>query len=183
MKFSILICSLVERKDMLRNLVADLQDQIEENDYEDEVEILAQVDNKENTTGYKRNILLKRATGDYIAFFDDDDEPTPDYIKLIRNAIETNPDVVGIRGVLFFNGAYQGIFEHSIKHKQWINQDKTFVRPPNHLNPVKRELAVAAGFPDKVFGEDMDYSMKLLPLLKTEEMIPTPIYHYMSRNK
>ena len=168
---------------MLENLLAELQEQIEVCGFEKDVEVLVQLDDHENTTGYKRNILLKRAAGDYVCFFDDDDEPSQDYIKLIMDALEDKPDVVGMRGLLYQDGAYQGVFEHSIQHKGWSNGAGTFKRRPNHLNPVRRDLALKVGFPDVTFAEDQDYSMRLLPLLNKEQMVVKPIYHYQARSK
>jgi hypothetical protein len=40
-----------------------------------------------------------------------------------------------------------------------------------------------AKFPCITFGEDKEYSTRLLPLLKTEVMIETPIYNYMATQK
>jgi hypothetical protein len=48
---------------------------------------------------------------------------------------------------------------------------------------VRRELALQAGFPEVAFAEDYEYSMRLLPLLKTEVLITEPMYHYDYWNK
>jgi hypothetical protein len=58
------------------------------------------------------------------------------------------------------------------------NERDCYKRIPNHLMCVKRELALQAGFPDKSFGEDAAYAKKLLPLLKTQHIIPEILYHY-----
>ena len=53
-----------------------------------------------------------------------------------------------------------------------------YYRNPNHLNPVKIEIAKKVMFPEVNFREDYDYSMRMLPHLKTEEYITGPIYTY-----
>jgi hypothetical protein len=183
MILSILIPTLTDRAAMLKNLMADLYEQVELINADSDIEIVCNEDKGEQTTGYKRNKLLSDAVGKYIVFVDDDDKVSPSYCKLIMDALASKLDVVGIRGTYIVNGQYNGVFEHSIKHPQWKQEGNIYYRCPNHLNPVRRELALQAGFPDTIIGEDRDYSMKLLPLLKTEVMIETPIYEYYARAK
>jgi glycosyltransferase involved in cell wall biosynthesis len=106
MKLSILIPTLYERIDKLCELKASLFGQIMSNKVSDIVEVLELADNRQKTTGAKRNILLNMAKGDYIAFIDDDDAISNDYIKLVLKAIETNPDVIGMRLVHYMNGKF-----------------------------------------------------------------------------
>lgn len=182
MKFSILIPTLPERSNQLCELKAQLYGQIILNGSKDDVEVLTLIDNREKTTGAKRNQLLDMSTGDYIAFIDDDDKVSPDYIEKILLAIEKKPDVVGMKLVQYTDGKLYGNTIHSIAYKEWKNIPNGdtwfFERCPNHLNPVKREHALKARFPDKILGEDQDYSYKLRGMLLTEVMIETPIYFY-----
>lgn len=179
MKLSILICHLKSRAESLTALLGCLTDQIL---FPEDIEILVEGDNGEITTGAKRNILLDRAQGEYIAFIDDDDLVTLDYIDSVLQAIKDSPDAVGIVGKMFCLNGKDGTFNHSIRYKEWQNlSGGVYLRPPNHLNPVRREHALSVRFPDKVIGEDQDYSMCLLPLLKTEVMIEHPIYLYYTR--
>lgn len=183
MKLSILIPSLhnEERIELLARLKAVLYPQ-----RTDEVEILILIDGGKATTGAKRNMLLNDAVGDYIVFVDDDDMVSENYVSLILDAIKTYPDVVGINLRHFVNGTLNGNTKHSIIYNDWKNIPGPdgvweYQRCPNHLNPVKRELALLAGFPDVTIGEDKSYSLKLRPHLKTEVMIEEPIYYYMQR--
>lgn len=185
MKLSILICGLKERQEMLEELLVDFQEQIEDAELVNgkDIEVLTMIDDRQITTGAKRNALLLRSSGDYICFFDDDDKPSRFYIPLIMKAIEEKPDVIGMRGIYYQDGEYVGIFEHSIQHKEWSNVSNIFKRCPNHLNPIRKEHALETRFLDITVGEDRDYSMRISPLLKTEVLIEKPIYLYYARSK
>ena len=58
-----------------------------------EVEIVKFIDKGELTIGAKRNQLVKRSKGEYIAFIDDDDLVSFDYVSKILKAIEKNQTV------------------------------------------------------------------------------------------
>jgi len=173
-KLSILICSLASRADKLQRLMNALQPQINES-----VELLVKTDNGEIPIGKKRNLLLEEASGTYIAFVDDDDLVSEDYVKKILEALESNPDCCGIQGIITFQGQSPRMFIHSLKYKEWFEQNNIYYRCPNHLNPVKREIALQVKFPETNFGEDKDYSTRLFPLLKEERFISGVVYHYL----
>lgn len=170
---SILICHLESREELLAPLLAELEKQAEG----DHVEINVISDNGEITIGKKRNDLLLTAKGEYIAFIDDDDWVSPDYISSIITALETKPDCVGIEGTMQTNLG-DTVFKHSIDYQGWYTGADAYYRTPNHLNPVKRQIASKIGFPDLMFGEDRRYSEKLRKDLHTEVYIDHPIYLY-----
>lgn len=178
-KLSILICSLVERDSLLKRLLGVLENQRTE-----EVEILINTDNKQISTGMKRNKLLESSCGEYISFVDDDDLVSDDYITRIFEAIKTSPDCVGIEGIMTdINSGKKNMFIHSLQYKSWFTKNGIYYRCPNHLSPVKRNLALKAGFPNITVSEDHEYSKKLLPFLKTEVYIDIPIYYYLFNSK
>jgi cellulose synthase/poly-beta-1,6-N-acetylglucosamine synthase-like glycosyltransferase len=147
-----------------------------------DVEILIETDNRKITTGAKRNLLLHEAHGDYIAFVDDDDEVASDYVQKILAATATYPDCCGMEGqVTFQRTGVSRRFIHSLKYKSWFEKDGVYYRCPNHISPVRRGLALSVGFPDLTIGEDRDYSMRLLPLLRTESCISGILYYYKAR--
>jgi glycosyltransferase involved in cell wall biosynthesis len=190
MLFSILIPSLyeIDRIEKLTSLKISLHSQILSLKLENEVEILVLSDNRQETTGKKRQKLLEMAKGEYIAFIDDDDAVSDYYIEKIMEGIKTKPDAIGIRLTHYIDGKLLGNTIHSIKYNGWENipgKDGiwTFTRCPNHLNPVKRKLALKAGFPDKTYEEDKEYSYALRKYLKTEYMVDYPIYFYMEISK
>ena len=177
-KLSILICSLEKRKDLLDRLLKILCPQVCK--YENEIEVIIETDNGEMIIGKKRNVLIDKAQGEYISFIDDDDTVADDYIKLTMDAIQQSPDVIGIIGVMTKNGRNPKTFIHSLKYDNWFEKDGVYFRMPNHLNPVKKEYAKIAKFPEINHGEDHNYSSKLYDLLKgkKEIFIDSPIYFY-----
>jgi glycosyltransferase involved in cell wall biosynthesis len=184
-KLSILICTLEERKQFLQRLLNILKPQKTDN-----VEILVNCDNGKKTIGQKRNELLNEATGEYIAFCDDDDRVSNRYVELILKALESNPDTVGIHLLMTTDKVITEKTYHSIKYRSWYDEPdpdklwlKRYFRNPNHLNPVKREHALKVMFPEINMGEDKVYSTNLLQYLKTEEYIPEPIYFYEFRSR
>ena len=149
----------------------------------DEVEILVNSDNGKKKIGTKRNELLDQAQGDYVAFIDDDDFVSNDYVKLILEAIEKEPDCVGFKGKLTRDGQSAGIFIHSLKYKKWFQKGNQYYRCPNHLNPIKREFALKVKFPNSSWGEDRDYSIGLRKYLEKEVFIDKILYFYLFVSK
>lgn len=183
MKLSILICNLLSRERQLRHLLDHLDVQLAPGP---DVEVLVETDKGELATGTKRNKLLRKAKGDYVVFIDDDDLVAPNYVPLILEALESEPDVVGMNLIMTTNGKKAERSFHSLKFKVWsekpyglLNDHKVYFRNPNHLNPVKRELALKVKFPKINEAEDKDYSKRLLPLLGEEVYIAQPIYFYL----
>lgn len=174
---SILICSIPTRRKQFERLVSYLRWQIGMNSAR--VEICADLDDK-CTVGEKRQRLLARAVGTYVAFVDDDDWVVHDYVKRILTACEEGKDCCSLVGLITENGQDPRRFEHSMKHDGWYTrEDGVFIRTANHLNPVKRELALRAGFVSKNVGEDHAYANALAPLLKSEAPTgETPLYLY-----
>ena len=171
---SILVCSIQVRKKQLARLLNILSPQITE-----KVEILVETDDEQMTIGTKRNKLLHRAQGDYVAFVDDDDVVSSDYINKILKAMSTLPDCCSLTGEIVHHGR-KNAFIHSIEYDRWYEKDGVYYRHPNHLNAIKRELTLQIGFPEKNHGEDHDFSKQILPLLKTEARIDGIIYYYLA---
>jgi len=170
---SILICHLFDREESLRSLVNDLKSQ----SINLPVQILIKGDQGKISIGAKRNELLLSAKGEYIAFVDDDDSVSSDYVSSILEALKSKPDCVGIEGVMQTNLG-DAMFKHSIDYQGWYTGPDAYYRTPNHLNPVKKTIAQSIGFPDMMFGEDQRYSEALRRSLRTEVYIDHPIYFY-----
>lgn len=176
MIFSILICTIESRKDKFAKLFNFLTKQ---NEFSD-VEILFECDNKQISVGAKRQKLLTRAKGKFISFIDDDDWVADDYIKSIRNAIIKNENIDCIGFKIKCQGTKYDLANCSNKYDQWRDNYDGFgyVRTIYHKSPVRRELALRAGFNDMRFAEDHDYSVRLKPYLKNESYIDKIMYFY-----
>ena len=187
-KISILICSLESRRYLLDRILAHLEVQRHFLLDRDDVEILVETDNGEKTTGEKRNILLDRAAGEYVAHWDDDDLTAPNSLELILKALETKPDAVGINLIMTTGG---GKAERSFHIQQFNNQEWFQINDPiqpdhfiyfrgaNHINPVLTRIARQVRFPEITQGEDRVYARGVCKLIKTMTNIEQPIYFYL----
>lgn len=180
-KLSILIPTLENRKGSLGHLIDDLQEQIARLKAENVVQLIKFTDAGQKSIGEKRNYLVHYASGDYVAFIDDDDTVCPTYVQLLLAAIQDKPDCCSLNGVLTTNnGKQKKVFKHSIAYIGWYEKDSILYRFPNHLNTIKREIALQIPYPEISRGEDKKYSelMQESGLLKTEAIINEPLYFY-----
>lgn len=174
-KLSILIPSTKDREYMtlcLKEMIC-LNASVEQ---AEQFEII--IDWSGDIVGKKRNDLLKQAKGEYIVFVDSDDLVSPVYVSKILEACKSGADCIGINGIMTTNGQLEQKWFISKEYGYWHQRGSVFYRTTNHISPVRRELALQAGFPEWIFGEDAEYSRRLLPLLKTEVIITEPLYHY-----
>lgn len=172
-RLSLLIPTLNNRSKLCERLTSKIIDQLTT-----EVEMMLLPDDGQRTIGEKRNALLEAAVGDYVAFIDDDDMISDDYIQRVLTALEGSPDCASLNGFIYQKGGKKRVFTHSIKYEGWYTKDEVDFRTPNHLNAIKRELAVMVGFPEINNGEDHQFSKDIRPMLKTEGEITEVIYHY-----
>lgn len=177
-ELSILILTLPTRIDSYSNLIKMLNQQVIENNLIHRVQILSLCDTKEISVGEKRNILLNKSIGRYVCFIDDDDIIAPHYLLKIINAIQSNADVITFCGDYVENTLITP-FSISLVHRGNFNHPNIFYRLPNHLCPVKREIALSCQFSNKNFGEDSDYSERINNYLKNEFHIQDKLYFYM----
>ena len=198
---SILIPSLDSRAQLLSDLACELIIQCgiikSVNSYNDSgcivlvfnfdaLQIVIAKDQKTITTGAKRNLLLKYATCDYVVSVDDDDTVPEYFVRAIHEAIQSGMDVYATNGIISTDGKNEIAWYLSKDNPNKTvtrNRKPIYLRTANHLSPVKRELALSAGYPDISNGEDKAYSEALNQLLKTEEAIPYPLYHYRFSTK
>jgi len=154
--FSILMPTLVDRRAIRAPLLRELERQVRGQP----VEILLDEDSRERTTGRKRNDLLGRARGKFSAFIDDDDWVSDTYVEdvlAVVNAIDI--DCVGFWGEARWEDGLIRRMIHSLMcpvWTEWKSDDLGYVyyRHPNHLNPIRTDLARSIRYPDITISED-----------------------------
>ncbi len=179
-RLSILIPTVNGRETMLDNVVA----RIESLSAGLPVEILPlktkHVKHGGESIGDKRNKLRHMAAGDYIAFVDDDDMISDLYMTRTFEMIDENLDVLMLVGLMTTNGHSGKRFEHSIMYDHYFENGGVYYRPPNHLNPMRKDLAMTVDFPSINMGEDTNFAMNLCrsAKLNSEKYCTDVIYYY-----
>jgi hypothetical protein len=185
--WQILILTIPSRAEFLKTLMERLQPQLVPG-----VEVVTALDDGDVTIGAKRQSLIENATARYVCFVDDDDLVAPDYVARVMNIINRDdaPDVVGFKLRHYIDGKLAGIAVHSygaagiaiqVPHRGVRRHE----RLPNHLNPVRRELALAVGYKDRNTGEDGDFAQRLAKLRPRprEEFVDHHLYEYLYRSR
>jgi len=143
------------------------------------VEVLLLADNKRRRVGLKRQALLEAARGEYVAFCDDDDDVSDDYISALIQGCDRGMDVVTFRQLAVIEGV-EGTIHFSATHKTdepW-RAGQTAKRRPWHVCAWRRGLALCGIFTDKNFGEDLDWLNQVAPLVKCETHIARVLHTY-----
>ncbi len=184
-KLSICVPTLFGREATFDALMKDLALQIERANALDEVEVLTDKDDGTMTIGEKRNRLLQRAKGEFIVSIDDDDQIHPQYIALILQVLSENPgiDCIGLRGEQIFSCGARQFFVYSAQYGEYWTKNGVITRPPHHLNPIRRSIALAYPYEAVRAHEDADVAMRMARSrsLRNEVMIDAVLYTYQSR--
>lgn len=184
---SICVCSISKRREMYDNLVKIIMNQIHSvsKKYGFTVATLYTHTNDTITIGAKRHGLVQSSNDKFIVFIDDDDMISDDYVEKIVDVIYENPniDCIGIKGKITFDGSGEKKWEISKDFGSWYEADSCYFRTPNHISPVRLDIAKKVGFPNISNGEDYAYSMGILPYLHNEIKIDKEIYHYQFVSK
>ena len=184
--WSILIPTIKCRTEKFTKLYLELLKQIQSNHLHAKVEVLFDLDHQENKVGFKRNRLLTQSRGQYISYIDDDDDISPNYVKLIYDTLIKNPncDCVSLAGVMRTPGKADQDFIHSLKYQQAIGKQlhgrRMIYSPVFHLNPIKKSIASQFKFPEYNFNEDTAWAAALNKsgLLKQEAVLDQSLYFY-----
>lgn len=175
---TIAIPSIVGREKELNRLIHKL---IDGNDYTN-VNLLWEIDNKEMPIGQKRQILLEKASGEYIVQIDDDDLVPDYYIQEVLKTLESKPDCVGYLEEIRPGGK---LAAHSNDYDRWeecrLNSVYNYHRTIFHKDPIRTDIARQIGFnPTLRFAEDHDFSIRLKQsgLLKNEVFLDFVMYIY-----
>lgn len=190
-KFSVLILSIPSRNESLMAAMKQLQEQADATGQGKAVEILVLLDNRSKSIAEKRNDLLQAARGKYIAFLDDDDAISKEYMSKILAAIDEydGVDCISFNQWCSINGEPMNV-EFGIGNPHghlWRDEDGflgDIKRPPYHMCVWRREIAQSETF-NPVYGangqssEDIDWLMRLYPKVQTEYHIPDALHGYI----
>jgi len=180
MKLSILTPGIPSRvNEFLMPLLAKLQQQVDALPTPGDVELLTFIDNKRRTIGMKRQSLLEIAQGDYIAFIDDDDDVSDDYIQDLWQATTQDVDVITFKQDVYLNGSGPYPLTFKLGHKGNDNPSMSgFTRPPWHVCAWRREIAQQKRFGDMMYGEDWYWVKQVNKLAKTSHHIDRTLCTY-----
>lgn len=190
-KFSVLILSIPSRNESLMAAMKQLQEQADATGQGKAVEILVLLDNRSKSIAEKRNDLLQAARGKYIAFLDDDDAISKEYMSKILAAIDEydGVDCISFNQWCSINGEPMNVeFGIGNPHGHLWRDDDGFLgdikRPPYHMCVWRREIAQSEQFVQSYSAagqssEDIDWLMRLYPKVQTEHHIPDALHGYI----
>jgi glycosyltransferase involved in cell wall biosynthesis len=171
---SLLTPTIPGRETQLKALGEKLAAQIEDKP----VEWLALCDNRARSIGGKRQALVDIAQGKYIAFVDDDDDVSDDYLEKLLAAAESNADVITFRQRAIYNGLESEV------HFGINNQDGPFapggitLRAPWHVCAWRRDVVHGCQFGLSNYGEDREWCLQARKRVRTAHHIDAVLHTY-----
>ena len=185
--FSILMLSIPSRFQKMVNLYNKVYSQTVNRE---DVEILCLIDNKSMTIPEKRNVLLHSARGKYLAYLDDDDDVSDDYVDTIVSTLKESPET----DVLSFNqrSSYNGK-EFNVRcrvgnpfQNLWMKPDGELgdlLRPPFHWCVWRSEIGKKYSFREIYsetgqVSEDIDWVTRMLVDVKHETNLQKTLHFW-----
>lgn len=181
-KLTICTPSIPSRIDShLKPLMDNINSQINSIPKPMQVEHLIFIDNKRRSIGMKRQTLLNSANGEYIAFIDDDDSVSDDYVFQLWYACKQDVDVITFNQHVWLNGVgpYPLTFKLGHPTNEGVSMEGC-TRPPWHVCAWKHTIAKKCKYTNKMYGEDWDWAMYANMLAQTSYHIDKTLcsYHF-----
>lgn len=148
------------------------------------VEHLVLYDNRHRSVGLKRQALLDAARGQYIAFVDDDDDVSSNYVEKLIEAIKQRPEahVITFEQLATYNGKpFKVTFQHgaSDQHLQLDGpDDQELIRGPWHVCAWRRDRIAHCQFLDTNYGEDAAWVKQARMHVTQAHHIPQVLHFY-----
>jgi len=177
---SILTASIPERADKLEMLTAKITAQIGDLP----VEHLVFLDNRKRTIGAKRDALLRIARGTFIAYVDDDDTVSPDYVASLVEAIKTTAspndqvDVITFAQFARVDEACAKIVFGLRQENQPFVPDTAVLRAAWHVCAWRRSVAILSHFPESNYGEDWAFAEPLNRIARSSIHLDKVLHYY-----
>ena len=176
-RYDLLIPTIPHRHEVLCALLAELGRQMLPG-----AGVIVWRDNLEHSYGDKCQGLLEASDADYVAFMDDDDWPSEDYLSAVLGALEGGPDYVGWPEMYTVDGGQGRIIVHSL-HDRSAEYPGVQVGLVAHKNPIRREMALLGRW-EGGWGADTRGADQVIATgrVRSEAWIPKPVYHYRWRS-
>lgn len=179
MKLSILTPTIPCREKQLKALSQKLAKQIGIQYGAPIVEHLVLSDNRTRSIGEKRQSLVDIANGEYIAFCDDDDDVSDNYVSDLLRAIETKADVITFNQKAIYNGL-QSEVHFGIKNQDGqFNPGGITLRGPWHVCAWNRQKVKGCVFGFSNYGEDLVWCNQARKRIKTGYHINKVLHTYI----
>jgi glycosyltransferase involved in cell wall biosynthesis len=183
--FSVLIPAITERLASLHKLVGEIQRQLDETKRTD-VEIISVVDNRIVSLGEKRQMVLDASHGDYVAYVDDDDWISTNYIFELTKAIDGHAgvDVITFNQTSIINGGppspvYMRLKQANEEFRQGIGCK----RSAWHMCAWRGDLVRPLKFPRLNYNEDSDWVEQCNEAAQTEYHLNLFLHTYVYDKK
>ncbi len=129
--------------------------------------------------GKKREELVKKASGKYLCFLDDDENIAPNYLEILVGLCKQDKDVCTFRNISKLDNFWM-IVDMSLSHSEneQGRPDGVVYRKPWHICPVRSLYAKAFAFPDSNYGEDWAWFEQVLSHCHTEAHTDAVVHQY-----
>ena len=182
---SILTASIPERADKLEMLTERIAAQIGDLP----VEHLVFLDNRKRTIGAKRDALLRIARGTFIAYVDDDDTVSHDYVASLVDAIKIaitptfsqtdhRVDVITFDQFARVDEAAAKIVFGLRQENQPFIPDTEVLRAAWHVCAWRRSVAILSHFPESNYGEDWAFAEPLNRIARASIHLDKVLHYY-----